>query len=239
MNSSRESLEKITKKSSKKLKLFLIVAINLIFITAFVMLTVAYGPLLYNEIRYNLNSFFGENKKYGPSSDLPRRVSSGEEILDKPIVQIPEPKSRDFSVVIPKLEINQKVVPNVDLSNETEVQNALSQGIGWAKGTVEPGAIGNSLLFSHSTINSWDIWRYNAEFSLLDKLEIGETFTVVYQDRQYDFLIFEKQIVEANDTSYLTSAAEGRVVTLQTCYPPGISTQRLLVRGRLIAMETK
>lgn len=228
-------------KLNKKLKLIGLFLANVVFITSLVVVLIVYGPLIWSEVVYSYNTVFNDNVKNSvvTTSDLPKRVTMGQEVLLKPVIDIPEPVDKDFSLIIPKISINKKVLPNVDLSNDAEVQEALSHGIGWAKGTVEPGEHGNSLLFAHSSRNVWDMWRYNSEFTLLDKLELDEMFSVVYKNRQYDFMVFEKKVVPANDTSYLTSVAEGRVVTLQTCYPPGSDEGRLLVRGRLIAMELK
>lgn len=228
------------KKKNKKLKLLGLFFINVLFITCLVIISVVYGPLIWNEIVYSYASVFDDNVKNSTaaSRDLPKRVTMGQDVILKPVNNIPEPVDKEFSLLIPKLNINKKVLPNIDLSNDAEVQRALSHGIGWAKGTVEPGDFGNSLLFAHSTRNAWDIWRYNNEFSLLDKLVLDDMFSVVYKGRQYDFIVFEKKVVPANDISYLTSVAEGRVVTLQTCHPPGSDAGRLLIRGRLVAMQT-
>jgi LPXTG-site transpeptidase (sortase) family protein len=236
-----ESLRDLSKKKkNRKARLAGLLLINSVFIVALIALSVVYGPLIYAEIRYSVGTLFDENIKNSGaiSKDLPRRVTSGEDILLEPVNKIPEPVDKDFSLIITKIGVNKKVIQNVDLSNDAEVQKALSEGIGWAKGTVEPGEFGNSLLFAHSTRNTWDIWRYNSEFTLLDKLTNDDMFSIVYKGRQFDFLVFEKVIVPANDTSYLTSVAEGRIVTLQTCYPPGSDSGRQLVRGRLIAMQT-
>lgn len=215
--------------------------INIIFITCFITIGVVYGPLIYHEIRYAIATLYDDNVKNSGrlAADLPRKVTSGQDILLEPVVQIPAPKDRNFTIIIPKINVNKNVISDVNLTSEAEVKNALAHGVGWAKGTVEPGQFGNSLIFAHSTRNAWDILRYNSEFTLLDKLNADDMFSIVYQNRQYDFIVFEKKVVPANDTSYLTSVAEGRVVTLQTCFPPGTNTSRLLVRGRLVAMESR
>jgi LPXTG-site transpeptidase (sortase) family protein len=196
---------------------------------------------MYYEIKYAISSVFDDNVKNSKKyyADLPTNVSQGDDFLSKSLVKIPTPKDTKFSVIIPKLDINQKVIPDVNIDDPEAVKNALKEGIGWAKGTVIPGDEGNSLLFSHSTRNAWDIWRYNSEFTLLRKLEINDFFTVVYEGRQLDFIVFEKKVVPADDISYITSVAKGRVVTLQTCDPPGSNANRLLIRGRLVARETK
>jgi LPXTG-site transpeptidase (sortase) family protein len=224
-----------------KRKIVTLVALNAICLVSLGMILSVYGPLMYAEGRYAIASLYDDNirnsKKY--FDGLPKNITAGEDVLLTPVVEIPKPVDSEFSVIIPKLSINQKVLPNVDINNKSQVDEALKQGIGWAQGTVEPGSEGNSLLFSHSTQNAWDIWKYNAEFSLLRKLDNNDFFTIVYKGRQMDFIVFDKQVVPAKDTSYLTSVAQGNIVTLQTCHPPGDDKERLLVRGRLVAMEVK
>lgn len=247
MSGAQQSTVRVTKKTKVKTrfsqrgkkKIISLIILNTICILALAMILSVYGPLMYAEARYAISSLYDDDiknsKKY--FDGLPKNVTAGEDILLEPIVEIPKPRDEKFSVIIPKLGINQRVLSEVDINNQKEVESALKNGIGWAKGTVEPGNDGNSLLFSHSTQNAWDIWRYNAEFSLLRKLDTNDIFTIVYDGRQMDFIVFDKQVVPANDTSYLTSVAKGKIVTLQTCHPPGDNKERLLVRGRLIAME--
>ncbi len=241
MNPNKQGSFSTVQYRSKKKKIAVLLFLNVITILALSVLLSVYGRVLFYEAKYAVASVFDEeiknSKKY--FDGLPKNISAGQEIQLQPVVKIPTPRDSNFSVIIPKLGINQRVISNVDMNDPDAVLKALRQGIGWAKGTVEPGSDGNSLLFSHSTQNAWDIWKYNSEFTLLRKLEVNDFFTVVYKGRQYDFIVFEKQIVPANDTSYLTAAAEGKVVTLQTCHPPGSDAQRLLVRGRLVAMQVK
>lgn len=226
---------------SPKRKKKLLVVLNILAIVCLCIPLFVYGRVFYYEAKYSIASVFSNEIKQSQKyfDGLPRRVAAGSEIALEPIVQIPKPKDQKFSVIITKLGINQKVTANVDINDGKAVANALRAGIGWAQGTVKPGDEGNSLIFSHSTVNAWDIWRYNAEFTLLRKMEINDVFTVVYEGRQMDFLVFEKTVVPASDKSYITSSADGRVVTLQTCDPPGDNANRLLVRGRLVAMEVQ
>lgn len=228
-----------SKKKNSRIKLFFIMLLNMTLIICLGIVITVYGPIIWSEVQYSYNVLFDENykKREQEVRNIPKRVKNQEILLD-PVNPIPEPQDKNFSIVIPKISVNRKVVSDIDLTNEKEVAEALKHGIGWAKGTVEPGDFGNSLLFSHSARNVWDIERYNSEFTLLNKLQIDDLFTVVYKGRQFDFIVYEKQIVPAGDISYLTSAAEGRIVTLQTCHPPGFDSNRLLVRGRLIAMQT-
>lgn len=184
------------KSLNKKLKILSLFIVNLVLISCFLIICIVYGLLLWNEIVYSYNLVFNDEVKNSTtlSRDLPKRVTIGEDILLKPVIKIPEPEDKDFSIIIPKINVNKKVIPNVDITNNKEVKEALSKGVWWAKGTVEPGEFGNSLIFSHSSSNIWDIWQYNSIFSLLDKLVLDDMFSVVYKGRQYDFIVFEKKL---------------------------------------------
>ncbi|MBE6976017.1 MAG: class C sortase [Ruminococcaceae bacterium] len=73
-------------------------------------------------------------------------------------------------------------------------------------------------------------------FTHLDRMEIGDTFTMTILDRQFTYEVDQIRIVEPNDTS-LIQIEEGKdYCTLLTCTPYGINTQRLLVRGHQIDM---
>lgn len=234
-----DSIGKVkVKKKTFKIRLFILYLLTFIFLFIFLTVVNVFGPILWNEIKYAYNNLFNEEykRRIEALSNIPRKVNK-DEILLEPINQVPNPIDRNFSIIIPKIDVNQKVIPNVDINNPEEVESVLKIGVGWAKGTAEPGSVGNSLLFSHSAASAWGIRAYNAQFTLLDKLQEGDLFTIFYKDRQFDFMVFNKQIVSPDDRSYITAIAEGRIVTLQTCHPPGLDTSRLLVRGRLIAVQ--
>ena len=143
------------------------------------------------------------------------------------------PKSTDFGVVIEKINANERVIANVDPGNEAEYSRALSQGVAMAKGSTLPGEKGNLYLFSHSTDAPWNIVRFNAVFYLLRELQSGDKIVIFYQNKRYDYIVFDKTVVEPNDLSYLLNRYDAPVLTLQTCDPPGTLLKRLIVRARL------
>src|SRR5205807_1584685 len=84
-------------------------------------------------------------------------------------------------------------------------------------------------IFAHSSLNFWDIYRYNSVFTLLRKVEVGDLVAVFYQGNRYDYKVVDKKIVPPTDTSILTSKADGKQLTLQTCDPPGLNLNRIVV----------
>jgi sortase A len=139
------------------------------------------------------------------------------------------PLSSDFGIVIDKLGINSKVIKNVDPYNSNIYQKALTQGVAHAKGTALPGGNGNIFIFSHSSENFYDAIRYNSIFFLLTKLETGDTITVYYEGKRFDYHVIKKVIVDPLDTKYLDDETDKSQLTLMTCYPPGTNFKRLII----------
>ena len=84
------------------------------------------------------------------------------------------PQDPNFSVVIPKIGANARVLANVDASDEKVYLDALNKGVAHAAGTKFPGESGHIFLFAHSTDYFWNVGTYNAIFYLLNKLAKGD-----------------------------------------------------------------
>ena len=74
-------------------------------------------------------------------------------------------------------------------------------------------------------------------FTDLDKLEIGDTFTMSVIDRLLTYQVDQILIVEPNDVEALYVVDGEDYCTLVTCTPYGINSHRLLVRGTRIENE--
>jgi LPXTG-site transpeptidase (sortase) family protein len=234
---------KIKDKQRRKRKKWLIIngLIDGLIILSLVYLLLAYGPFIVQEANYYIRQAFGKTyilaedaSNYGPTP----AASFGASVFGGvPEIAI-EPKSRDFGVIITKIDVNEQVVPNVDPNDKVAYRNALKTGIAHAQGTAFPGEQnGNVYLFAHSTANVWDIVRYKSYFTLLRKLEIGDRVIVFYQGDRYDYEVFERKIIGSDDTSDLTGYAESPILTLQTCEPPGSDVRRLVVKAKLVGFK--
>jgi sortase A len=135
----------------------------------------------------------------------------------------------DFGIVIPKLAINAKVIPNIDPYNPSVYQRALTEGVAHAKGTALPGENGNIFIFSHSSENFYEAVHYNSIFYLLTKLEIGDKISLFYQGKQFNYFVNQKKIADPKDLSYLQNKTTAPTLTLMTCYPPGSDFKRFIV----------
>jgi sortase A len=102
--------------------------------------------------------------------------------------------------------------------------SVLQVGVGHIEGSSLPigGSSTHCILLAHRGLPSAKL------FSALDKLTIGDTFTLYTLDETLTYEVDELKIVDGMD-----------YCTLVTCTPYGVNTHRLLVRGHRIANPTE
>lgn len=213
-----------------------------------------FGPALYYEVSFRIAQYRGIIYTVADPSQVKNATSPLGELLKKegrarpvsssgfgallagPKEQIIVPKETEFSIVIPKINANANVVPNVDPGNEQEFQDALQIGVAHAKGTVFPGHKGNIYLFAHSTDNWWNVGRYNAVFYLLKDVSKGDAVIMYFENIRHNYVVTDSKIVDPSDVSYLVDSQKNpdETLILQTCWPPGTTWKRLLVFAKPI-----
>lgn len=114
-------------------------------------------------------------------------------------------------------------------------ENVLSNAVGHLEGSSLPvGGLGtHAVLSAHRGLPSSKL------FTDVDKLEIGDTFSITVLNQMYTYEIDQITIVEPQDLSDLVIDPKKDYVTLMTCTPYGINTHRLLVRGHRIENQEK
>lgn len=137
----------------------------------------------------------------------------------------------NFDLVISKLNIDVPVIQNVDGTNKNNYTKALQEGVAHYKGTALPGETGNIFIFGHSSSLDLDS-KYNEIFKNLNDLENGDAISIFYQDKNYQYQVFQKAIIEPDDLSVLDQDQD-YILTLMTCWPIGTTDQRLVVRAKL------
>lgn len=139
------------------------------------------------------------------------------------------PEDPNFSIIIPKIGANARIIANVDSSDEKIYLPILQKGVAQAWGTSFPGEGGHIFLFAHSTDYFWNVGTYNAIFYLLHKLEISDEITIIYKGQRFLYRVIGKNVVDPSEVQYLTRKTNKEFLTLQTCWPPGTTLKRLLV----------
>ena len=134
---------------------------------------------------------------------------------------------------IPKINVSAPIV-FADSNVEAEIQKDLESGVVHYANTAMPGEPGNAVIFGHSSNDWWEPGNYKFVFILLDKLVVGDTYTVNYNSKQYIYQVTETKVVEPTDLSVLRQTGEHEM-TLITCTPPGTSWKRLVVHSKQIS----
>ena len=225
-------------KSSEYLRVLILRTVGnfLIFSSLFFIAKTFYLPVR-EEIRYFVDSrihkqyivseFQISNFKFQNEADRPKGLLA--KALNLKDVELLVPQDANFSVVIPKIGANSKILPNVDASVDEIYLDALNKGVAHALGTKFPGEQGHIFLFAHSTDYFWNVGSYNAIFYLLNKLQAEDEIDLFYQGQRYVYKVTGKTIVDPSQVEYLTRKSNREFLTLQTCWPPGTTLKRLLV----------
>lgn len=103
---------------------------------------------------------------------------------------------------------------------------SLQAGVGHLAGSANPGEDRNMVLSAHNDIYG-EIFRY------IEHLEPGDEIRVQANNgRWYTYVVYERQVVGPRDVWVLEPGNEP-IVTLITCHPYRVDTQRMIVFGRL------
>lgn len=197
------------------------------------------GPAIYYEATFRIMKVRGVNfEVQGDASHPAKNISQNNEvttpgftdIIAGPKEQILIPIDTMFSILIPKIGANARIIPNVDPSSTKAFLPALQEGVAHARGTFFPGGQGNIYLFAHSTDNFWNAGRYNALFYLLKDLEKGDEVVIFSQNVRHNYIVSDSIISDPEEVLYINEANTGQeLLILQTCWPPGTTWKRLLV----------
>ena len=202
--SSKESL----KRKNNFSRFYFIIAGLILILVALAIPVSTFTPVLKSEIDYQLN----------------KKNTKAVEIV---------PSDLNFSIVIPKINANSKIIKDVDPFDSKIYQSALTQGVAHAKGTSTPDKSGNTFIFAHSAGNWYQANQFNAVFYLLNKLETGDEIIIYYQSQKYIYSVDEVKFVKPDEINYLSNQLNTNKLTLMTCWPPGTTLKRLLVISTL------
>jgi LPXTG-site transpeptidase (sortase) family protein len=141
-------------------------------------------------------------------------------------------------VIIPKINVEIPVDYSQTTTDESQIENALENGVVHYPTTVLPGQNGNTAFFGHSSNNIFNKGKYKFAFVLLHELGNGDTFYLTYNSKVYAYKVISKTIVEPNNVGVLGPVpGQTATATLITCDPPGTSLHRLIVVGQQISPD--
>lgn len=148
----------------------------------------------------------------------------------------------DNRILIPRLSLNVPLVtpPVASLLQqdwvqvETDIQNALTEGVVHYPGTARPGQAGNFFVTGHSSYYPWAPGKYKTVFARLPQLKEGDEYWVYYKGDRHRYIVTSKKEVSPSDVSVLDQPENKRISTLMTCTPVGTTLRRLVVQAQEI-----
>lgn len=127
------------------------------------------------------------------------------------------------SVEIPKIDIK------IPIYHTTE-EEVLNKGAGHLEGSSLPvgGANTHAVISAHRGLPSASL------FTDLDQMKVGDHFLLHVLDETLCYEVDKISVVKPEDTTALAVEDGQDLVTLLTCTPYGVNTERLLVRGHRV-----
>ncbi|MBX3104777.1 MAG: class C sortase [Microbacteriaceae bacterium] len=176
-----------------------------------------------------------EAREYNQTLTGGALVAAGER---KPLPQSEQKSSKDFDynsllradarglmarIKIPSISVDLPIYHGT-------TDDTLEEGVGHLEGTALPvGGLGTrSVLTAHRGLATAVL------FTNLDKVKVGDTFTIEVFGEVLVYRVFSSIVVEPNDSKALYPEAGKDLVTLVTCTPLGINSHRILVTGERI-----
>jgi sortase A len=134
-------------------------------------------------------------------------------------IPIPTPApDQTVRLQIPRLNLDAPVV-------QGDGWEQLKKGVGQHIGSANPGQNGNVVLTAHNDV-------YGELFRYLDQLQPGDEVIVYTQQRQYVYVVDRTTLVEPTAVEVMASTGSP-TVTLISCYPYLVDSQRIVVFARL------
>lgn len=166
----------------------------------------------------------GHTPPTSPGGASPNEAEIPENL--RPLVQ----SMPDIPVVTPRPEQAHSIfIPAIWNASAPVIQGdgweQLKRGVGQHIGSADPGQPGNVVLSAHNDI-------FGELFRDLDKLMPGDEIRLQTASRDYTYLVTGIRVVEPTEVSVMSPTARP-TLTLISCYPYLVDTQRIVVTAEL------
>ena len=192
-------------KNPVKVFLIIVALISLILISA---------PYL-NDILMPLNQLFDPTKGYKYQNNL--MATDNQSVIDKSKLK---PIPKENVLVIPKIQVDSEIIEGTD-------EKTLDKGIWRKPDSSNPELGGNTVLTAHRFLYTFG----PNTFYHLDKIVIGDKFFIFWNQKEYDYEVFEKREVQPTEVVIEDNTVEP-IVTLYTCTKN--AERRIVVKAKLI-----
>lgn len=152
-------------------------------------------------------------------AEIPAHLRQLVQALPPPVIPTQGPQQA-LRIVIPAINVDAVIVQGDDWEQ-------LKKGVGQHIGSADPGQAGNLVLSAHNDI-------YGEIFRHLDQLQPGDEVQVFTAREIFTYLIGETRIVPPTEVGVLAPTPHASL-TLISCYPYLINTERIVVTASLRA----
>jgi len=215
---------------------------NLLIVLGFIFAIVGFGPIIYDNADYYIKQGIGKFyilTGFTREEDLniaePNSIFSS--LISTRAITL-EPANLDFSLVIEKIGLTAPVVANVPVSDKKAYMKALRDGVAHASISEYPSQEpGNTYIFAHSSFDFRLLGKYSRAFNLIDKLKVGDRINIFYNHKDYVYSVINSEVLKGWNTQPLDRKVVSPILTLQSCYPPGTTFNRIVVTAELIDVK--
>ncbi|HUV88648.1 MAG TPA: sortase [Anaerolineae bacterium] len=163
----------------------------------------------------------GHTPPDSPGGPAPEEIPAHLRDLVGEITPLPMPTpgpEQAIRIQVPAIGVDAPVVEGDDWE-------ALKQGAGHHVGSANPGESGNCVISAHNDV-------FGEIFRKLPDVDLGDEVFVHTASQVYRYVVTQKRIIEPTEVSVMVPASSP-VLTLISCYPYGIDTQRIVVISEL------
>ncbi|MGI6113663.1 MAG: sortase [Mahellales bacterium] len=107
-------------------------------------------------------------------------------------------------------------------------QKELINGVGLVKGTAKIGQKGNMVLAGHRGRT------FGRLFNRLNELVSGDEIVVDSEGNRFVYVVYNKEVVDPDDTHVLFGPKNEMTLTLITCHPLYETSHRLIIKARIV-----
>ena len=151
-------------------------------------------------------------------SEIPEHLRGLINVQSTAVVPVDSDTGRIVRIGIPVINVDAPVVQGDDWE-------ALKTGVGLNAGSGAPGKPGNVILSGHNDI-------FGQVFRELDRLKPGDEIMLLSEKNAYTYVVTGSQIVQPSQVEVMRQT-EDSTLTLISCYPYLIDTQRIVVSANL------
>jgi sortase A len=165
----------------------------------------------------------GHTPPNAPGGAMPNEAEIPEHLrpLVQSLINIPIPTpgpEQAIRIQIPAIGVDHPIV-------QGDGWEQLKKGVGQHIGSANPGQSSNMVLTAHNDI-------FGEIFKDLDRLKPGDSVIVHTAQRAYTYIVTDSEIVEPTRVEVMAPTNKP-IVTLISCYPYLIDTERIIVRAHL------